>query len=72
MQMVQVARSKHQYTYASLKEYVLVNQDTRRLERYRRLPGGSWDYVEVSGNGKLELITGAVIDLEALYAGIPE
>lgn len=66
------AKWLHYQRIPSLKEYVLVSQDTRRIERYQRQPNGSWDYVEVSGNGQFRLITGAVIDLEALYAELPD
>lgn len=66
------AKWQHYQRIPSLQEYVLVSQAERRIERYRRLGNGSWEYVEVSGGGQLRLITGAVIDLAALYAGIPD
>lgn len=65
------AKWQHYQRIPSLKEFVLVSQAQPRIERYRRLPNGSWEYVEISGNGQLTLITGAVIDLNALYSGLP-
>lgn len=65
------AKWQHYQRILSLKEYVLVSQ-TRRIERYRRLPTGAWEYVEVLGRGQLTLVTGAVVDLDALYSELPE
>jgi Uma2 family endonuclease len=55
----------------SLREYVLVSQKEQRVERYRRLASGSWQYDEVTA-GALELSTGAVLDLAMLYDGLPD
>lgn len=66
------AKWLHYQRIPSLKEYVLVSPDTRRVERHQRQPSGPWDYVEFSGSGQFRLITGAVIDLEALYADLPD
>jgi Uma2 family endonuclease len=54
----------------SLQEYVLVAQGEPRIERYRRLPGGTWEYSEVKA-GSVRLSTGAVLDLDELYLGLP-
>jgi Uma2 family endonuclease len=54
----------------SLQEYVLVGQGEPRVERYRRLPSGAWEYSDIT-SGKVELVTGAVLDLAVLYDGLP-
>lgn len=56
----------------SLKEYVLVDQSSPRVERYCRLDqGDAWEY-SVATEGRVALSTGAVIDLAWLYADLPE
>ena len=54
----------------SLVEYVLVGQGPPRVETYRRLPSGAWEYRDCS-EGKVQLHTGAVLDLSTLYADLP-
>jgi hypothetical protein len=54
-----------------LQEYVLVSQTAPRIERYRRLPSGDWEYHEAT-EGTLQLACGAAIDLVRLYADLPE
>lgn len=61
---------QHYQLIPSLQEYVIVSQDAARVERFRRLPGGSWEYTETT-TGALELSTGAVLDLNRLYGGLP-
>ena len=56
---------------SSLKEYVLVAQDDRRVEHYRRLPSGGWEYSDTT-TGTIELVTGAKLDLDDLYRGLPD
>lgn len=60
----------HYQSIPSLQEYVLVSQAEARVERYRRLPSGAWEYSDVT-SGTLELSTGAVLDLTLLYDGLP-
>jgi hypothetical protein len=48
-----------------------VSQAEARIERYRRLPTGGWEYVDVT-EGTLQLSTGAVLDLASLYEGLPD
>lgn len=55
----------------SLREYVLVSQGEPRIERYRRLPSGQWEYSETT-SGTVDLVTGAVLDLTRLYDGLPD
>lgn len=63
--------SKWRHYLPSLKEYVLVSQDERRIERYRRNDSGTWEYLEVS-EGQLELATGGALDIAKLYDDLPE
>jgi Uma2 family endonuclease len=53
----------------SLQEYVLVSQDSR-VEIYRRLTSGSWEYLDVR-EGVAKLATGATLDLSILYESLP-
>lgn len=62
---------QHYQLIPSLQEYVLVSQGERRVERYRRLPGGTWEYSDVT-EGTLTLATGAVLELAKLYDGLPD
>jgi Uma2 family endonuclease len=62
---------QHYQLISSLQEYVLVSQTDARIERYRRLPSGTWEYSDVT-SGTAQLSTGAVIDLGKLYEGLPE
>jgi hypothetical protein len=54
-----------------LQEYVLVSQAESRVERYRRLPTGAWEYTDAT-QGVLQLSTGAMIDLGKVYEGLPD
>jgi Uma2 family endonuclease len=53
----------------SLQEYVLVSQHPR-VEIYRRLSSGSWEYREVR-EGVMKLASGATLDLSILYTDLP-
>jgi len=55
----------------SLDEYLLVSQAEPRLELYRRLASGGWEYTDTT-RGALRLATGAVLDLAKLYAELPD
>jgi Uma2 family endonuclease len=61
----------HYQQIPSLQEYVLVSQSARRVERFRRLAAGTWEYSEVT-DGAAPLLSGAVLDLGRLYAGLPD
>ncbi len=54
----------------SLQEYVLVSQSEPRIEHYRRLPSGAWEYADVT-TGTLALAAGAVLELARLYDDLP-
>lgn len=61
---------QHYQRIPSLAEYVLVSQTTPRIEIYRRLPGGTWEY-SVATEGTVRLASGGTIDLATLYADLP-
>jgi Uma2 family endonuclease len=62
---------QHYQLIPSLQEYVLVSQAESRVERYRRLPTGAWEYTDAT-QGVLQLSTGAMIDLGKVYEGLPD
>jgi Uma2 family endonuclease len=62
---------EHFQRIPSLQEYVLVSQSHPRVERYRRLPSGGWEYHDVT-EGSMQLVSGAVLDLARLYAQLPD
>lgn len=53
----------------SLREYVLVSQEPR-VEIYRRLPSGTWEYLDVR-EGAVTLACGPALDLATLYSDLP-
>lgn len=55
----------------SLQEYVLVGQSQSRVEVYRRLASGAWEYRDVQ-QGAVQLLCGAALDLSRLYADLPD
>ena len=59
----------HYQRIPSLHEYVLVSQDPR-IEIFRRMPSGTWEYIEVR-EGIAHLATGGALDLSVLYADLP-
>lgn len=59
----------HYQRVPSLQEYVLVSQDPR-VETYRRMPSGTWEYHEVR-EGIVKLGSGPALDLSMLYADLP-
>jgi len=61
---------QHYQQLSSLQEYVLVSQGEPRIEYYRRVAGGAWEYREVT-EGTLRLQCGAALELAALYADLP-
>lgn len=62
----------HNYkTIPSLKAYVLVSQDQKLVEVYRRLEDGTWRYETLEGNDTLELpCLELKVGLEEIYRGI--
>jgi Uma2 family endonuclease len=59
----------HYQRIPSLAEYVLVSQ-APRVEVYRRMPSGTWEYFEVR-EGVLKLASGPALDLTMLYSDLP-
>jgi Uma2 family endonuclease len=51
---------------ASLRAYVLVSQDDRRVEVYRRDDGGRWSVEVAAAGGRIE-IHGASIAVDEVY-----
>jgi Uma2 family endonuclease len=62
---------QHYQRISSLDEYVLVSQTHPRIECYRRLPSGAWEYRETT-EGRLRLLGGATLDLATLYENLPD
>jgi Uma2 family endonuclease len=62
---------QHYQRIPSLQEYVLVSQSQVRVERYRRLATGGWQYDDVT-DGAVQLVSGAVLELARLYAQLPD
>ncbi len=65
------AKWLHYQRIPSLDEYVLVSQSQPRIEVFRRGEGGAWEYREQTA-GAVRLAGGAVLDLERIYADLPE
>jgi Uma2 family endonuclease len=56
---------------ASLKEYVLVDPDTRRVESFRLGPGGLWTLHDMSENPAMDLaFPPCTLAMEDLFAGV--
>jgi Uma2 family endonuclease len=55
----------------SLQEYVLVSQNRPRIEWYRRLPQGAWEYRDAT-EGRVQLASGPIFDIAALFEGLPD
>jgi Uma2 family endonuclease len=62
---------RHYQLIDALQEYVLVSQGSPRVECYRRLPNGAWEYRDLA-RGTLVLESGPTLDIERLYADLPE
>lgn len=62
---------QHYQLIPALQEYVLVSQGEARIERYRRLPSGTWEYSDAT-DGTVELSSGARLDLTKLYEALPD
>jgi Uma2 family endonuclease len=61
---------QHYQLIPALQEYVLVSQAEPRVEVYRRLGSGAWEYSDFTA-GTVRLSSGAVIDLAILYRDLP-
>ncbi len=65
-------KAAHYRRIPSLREYLLVSQKERRIERWRPDPDEGW-HVETAGRGgRLELVAiGVVLDVDAIYDRSP-
>jgi Uma2 family endonuclease len=57
---------------ASVTDYVLVSQVAAQVEHYRREASGEWRYRVASAGGRVTLSNGAVVAVDAIYAGVFE
>jgi len=62
---------QHYQLIPALQEYVLVSQGDARVETYRRLSTGAWEYRDTR-DGVVQLLCGATLDLALLYADLPD
>lgn len=51
----------------SLRECVLISQHERRVEHYARRDDGTWVLQEIAGDGAVALVSGAPLELAAIY-----
>lgn len=58
-------------TIPSLTDYVLVASTKRELDHYHRLPDGSWTLRVVTGDARVTLGNGVILDLARLYQLVP-
>jgi hypothetical protein len=71
-------KERHEYLagevrqIASPTDYVLVSQSTARVEHFKREANGEWHDRVVGAGGRIELTNGAVIGVDAIYAGVFE
>lgn len=56
----------------SLTDYVLVSQSEAQIEYYRRDSGGRWSYRSFGPGERVELTGGAVLEVDAIFAGALE
>lgn len=61
---------QHYQQIPALQEYLLVSQSEPRIERFRRLPTGGWEYSEAT-SGVVTISTGAALDVAKLYDALP-
>ena len=62
------AKAAHYRRIPSLKEYVLVAQDEKRIEVYRRSDRGGWELFEARSGARLELASLSIeLDVDAVY-----
>jgi Uma2 family endonuclease len=54
---------------ASVADYLLVAQTTARVEHFQRGADGEWKYRVAGAGGRVSLSNGAVLDVDAIYAG---
>ncbi len=64
----------HYRTIPCLREYILVAQDERKVQHYRRQDDSQrWEFVEIKGTGVLDVTSiGVEVSLDEIYAGVVE
>lgn len=65
-----VSKWQHYQRIPSLQEYVLASQEEPRVENFRRLATGNWEYLDVH-EGVVKLASGPMLDRAVLYADLP-
>ena len=55
---------------ASVSDYLLVSQAEPHLEHFRRDQDGKWIYTSARAGEHVELSNGAVLDIDAIFAGV--
>lgn len=65
-----VSKWQHYQRIPSLQEYILASQEEPRIEIFRRLASGNWEYLDVH-EGVVKLASGPTLDLAALYNDLP-
>jgi len=56
----------------SLTDYVLVSQDRPHIEHFGRAFDGRWVYTAADAGSRITLTGGAVLDVDAIFAGMLE
>ena len=56
----------------SVTDYLLLSQAAPRIEHYLREASGEWHYRVVPAGGRVTLTNGAIISVDAIYAGVFE
>ena len=54
---------------ASFTDYLLVSQQSAHVEHYQRGTSGAWTYRVATAGGRVTLTNGAVLEIDAIYAG---
>lgn len=65
-------RSESRSPQLSLTDYVLVSQDRARIEHFARASDGRWVYTAANAGERIELSSGTVLDIDAIFAGVVE
>ena len=52
-----------------MTDYLLVSQQSAHVEHYQRGTSGAWTYRVATAGGRVTLTNGAVLEIDAIYAG---
>ena len=65
------AKFAHYQRIPTLRDYLLVAQDARRVEHYQRVTGDRWEFRHVHGSDPLPLeALGVTLSLDDIYEGV--